>query len=236
MSETILVIGATGMLGEPVARRLAADGHTVRVMSRSRARAEEKFGAGFYAVEGDINHVDSLEKAMQGCTGVHLNLASSLDIERGARNVGEVAAQVGTVKRITLISGASTCEENTWFPLTRAKLEVEQAIQKSNVPWTIFRCTMFNELLPHKLVRHGRAIIMGKQTTKWHWIAGDDYAGMVSRAFTTPEAANKVLYALGPDALTYEEAMMIYQPICAPEAKITKVPFWILHIVSWFLG
>jgi nucleoside-diphosphate-sugar epimerase len=33
MLETVLVVGATGMLGEPVARRLAADGHSVRVIS-----------------------------------------------------------------------------------------------------------------------------------------------------------------------------------------------------------
>ena len=39
----ILVVGATGMLGEPVARRLAADGHKVRVMSRNLSRAQSLF-------------------------------------------------------------------------------------------------------------------------------------------------------------------------------------------------
>ena len=41
MDKTILVIGATGMLGEPVARCLKEDGFKVRVMTRDANKARK---------------------------------------------------------------------------------------------------------------------------------------------------------------------------------------------------
>lgn len=38
MQKTIVVIGGTGMLGQPVARRLEDDGFGVRIMTRDRQK------------------------------------------------------------------------------------------------------------------------------------------------------------------------------------------------------
>jgi uncharacterized protein YbjT (DUF2867 family) len=237
MSETVLVVGAAGMLGEPVARRLAADGHTVRVMSRHRDRVAERFGEGFEPVGADAEDAASLRRAMECCTGIHINLSGGGDWDlerRGAETASRVAAELG-VRRITIISGASTCEQNAWFPGTKAKLEAERAVVASGVPYTILRCTMFMETLP-RMVKGGRAMVMGHQPTRWHWIAAEDYARMVSAAFVTPGAAGKTLYVHGPEALTFEQAMRIYQPICAPEAEVRTIPFWLLQLISWMPG
>jgi len=234
LSATVLVIGATGMLGEPVARRLAADGFEVRVASRDPQRVATRFKAGFEPVRADVEDAASLRRAMDGCDFVHLNLSGGGDWDlerRGAANAAAAATDLG-IRRLTIISEASTCEENAWFPGTRAKLGAERAIATAGVPYTIFRCTMFMELLP-KLVRGGRAMIMGEQPTPWHWVAAADYARMVSRALVTPEATGKTLYVYGPEPLTFEQAMRIYQRLCAPGAAITKVPFWVLRLMSW---
>jgi len=71
-------------------------------------------------------------------------------------------------------------------------LAAEQAARSSGVPFTIFRCTMFMETLP-KFVRDGKAMVMGRQPHPWRWLAADDYAAMVARAYELPEAAGKVL-------------------------------------------
>jgi len=47
----ILVIGATGLLGAPVARRLLADGHQVRLLVRDTGRASQRLGDGFEYLE-----------------------------------------------------------------------------------------------------------------------------------------------------------------------------------------
>jgi uncharacterized protein YbjT (DUF2867 family) len=47
----ILVIGATGLIGAPVARRLLADGHQVRLLVRDTGRASQRLGDGFEYLE-----------------------------------------------------------------------------------------------------------------------------------------------------------------------------------------
>lgn len=233
MSETVLVIGGTGMLGEPVARRLLEDGHTVRVLTRNPERAAGKLGKDFEVVRGDVEDLASLEQALEGCTGVHVSLdgGGDWDLERrGGVNVAEVGARLG-LERITMITGASTCEANTWFPMVRAKLAAENAIRESGVGYTIFRCTMFMEMLSN-LVKGDKALVIGHQPFAWHFLAASDYARMVSKAYVTPEAAGKILYIYGPEAITMEQAMEQYRAACAPEAKLTKLPFWLVWLVS----
>ena len=84
MSKTILVVGGTGMLGEPVARRLRADGYQVRIFTRNVEKARAKFGAEYEAVAGDVEDQPSLLAALQGCQAVHVNLDGGLDPDLSA--------------------------------------------------------------------------------------------------------------------------------------------------------
>jgi uncharacterized protein YbjT (DUF2867 family) len=180
-----------------------------------------------------VNDPESLARALEGCAGVHLSIdgAGDWDLERrGAQAVAALAPKAG-VQRISLISGASACEENAWFPMTRAKLDAEQAVSTGGVPFSIFRCTMFMETLP-KFVRDGKAMIMGHQPRPWQWIAAADFAAMVARAFELPGAAGKVFHIRGPQALTMQEAVETYRRLRAPDAKLMTVPFWILQIMA----
>jgi uncharacterized protein YbjT (DUF2867 family) len=52
--EWILVAGATGLIGAPVARRLLADGHHVRLLVRDIERARTQLGSDFEYVEGSV--------------------------------------------------------------------------------------------------------------------------------------------------------------------------------------
>jgi uncharacterized protein YbjT (DUF2867 family) len=237
MKSRILVIGGTGMLGEPVARRLAEAGHGVRVLVRHPERAAGPLAAACELVRGDVDDRDSLARALEGCEGAHLNLngAGDWDLERRAAAAVAALAPAAGVKRISLISGASTCEANAWFPMTSAKLAAEQAVQSSGVPFSIFRCTMFMETLP-QFVRDGKAIIMGRQPHPWRWMAASDYAGMVARAYELPEAAGKVFHILGPEALTMEQALEVFRKVCAPQAKVMRAPFWMLQIMALLPG
>lgn len=227
MIDTILVIGGTGMLGEPVARRLRAVGHPVRILTRSVDKARAGFGAEYEVVAGDVEDAASLDAALTGCQGVHINLEGGLDPDlerRGAHNVVAAAAKAG-VGRVTYLSGTSVTKENCWYAGTRAKFEAEAAIRASGVPYTVFQATFFMETLP-RFVRGTRASILGGQPHPWRWVAAADYARMVAKAYATPEAAGRTLHVFGPQPWTMRQALQTYCAIARPDAKVGAVPFW----------
>jgi dihydroflavonol-4-reductase len=62
-----LVTGATGKVGNAVARALAARGDDVRVLVRDPARAAGVLPEGVTPVRGDVTEPDSLRPAVEGC-------------------------------------------------------------------------------------------------------------------------------------------------------------------------
>lgn len=237
MSQKILVIGATGMLGGPVARQLHADGYAVRILARNPAQARAKFGNEFEIVTGDVENIDSLYAAMQGCYGVHINLDGhgNFDLEsRGVENIARVAKET-QVQRITYLSGASVVQANCYFPGTRAKFQAEAVIQSSGVPYSIFKATFFMESLP-RYVQGKRASVIGNQTIPWHWVAASDYARMVSKAYATPAAANKSFYIYGPEAMTQRQALEKYCALTHPDVAVGNLPLWMAGLIARMTG
>lgn len=232
-SHTILVIGGSGRLGEPVARRLRADGYSVRIFTRSPDQTRAKFGAEYDIAAGNVEDRRSLDAALKGCMGVHINLEGGPDPDlerRGVENIAQAAARAG-LQRITYISGATVTEEHCWFAGTRAKFQAEAAIRAPGVPYTIFKPTFFMESLP-RYVQGKRASIIGNQPHPWHWVAARDYARMVSRAYATPEAANTSLFIYGPEAYTMQEALKVYCSIVHPEATVSGLPLWAANMIA----
>jgi NADH dehydrogenase len=229
----ILVAGGTGMLGEPVARRLCQEGWRVRILTRAPEAARVRFGPEFELVGGDVDDPQSLETAMQGCAGVHISLygGSDVDLERrGAAALAETAAKLG-VERITYLSGASVFEENCWYPGTRARFEAEVAIRQTGVPYTIFCATWFMEAL-HRFVRGNAALLMGQQPHPIHWVAAADFADMVARAYALPETRNKRLFVHGPEAYTLGQALERFCAIAHPQARLINMPFWMADLFA----
>ena len=70
--KRVLVIGATGMLGRPVALQLIAAGYDVTITSRN---PEKVAGFDAPAVKADLFDIGSLRKAFAGQDEVYLNLS-----------------------------------------------------------------------------------------------------------------------------------------------------------------
>lgn len=64
--ETVLVTGATGLVGFAVANRLRQDGKRVRALVRDVSRARAMLGPDIELWEGDVTAKDSLEAAARG--------------------------------------------------------------------------------------------------------------------------------------------------------------------------
>ena len=209
----------------------------MRIFTRDRNKAEKIFGKHYDIVEGNLENEASLVSALQGCYGAHINLQGGpkpADFDRiehqGTAGIVDAAVKA-KVKRITCLSGSSVGEDRLWFPPTRAKHNAEQALMNSGLEYVIFRATWFMESLP-LFVRDGKAIIMGKQPLKFHWLAAEDYARMVAAAYSLDEPLKNTLTIWGPEEYTFEEALRIYGEGIGMGMKISHVPISVLKFIA----
>ena len=230
MKKRILVIGATGLLGEPVAVRLRQDGFVLRLMARNGEKAARRFGDGFEVTEGDVHHIPSIEKTMDGCFGVHINLSGEAE-GPGVANITSVASRQH-IQRLTYVSGTSVAEGNTWVPLIRRKFLAERAIRHSGVGYCIFCPTWFTEIL-RKYVRGRRAFVFGRQPNPYHLVAADDFARMVAASYGIEEARNKRFIIHGPEGILFHDAVWRYCSVFHPEVKkVSTMPYWVATLIA----
>lgn len=226
----ILVLGGTGLLGEPVSRRLVTDGFQVRVLSRDPQSASAALGAQIDVVAGDVADVDSLERALDGCQAVHISVGGAVD-QLSAENVVALASKCG-LERIGYVSGSTVSEENRWFPMVEQKLNAEAVIADCGVPYTVFCPTWPMEQLP-RFARGGSPTLIGRQPTPLHWFAAQDMARMVSTAYQTEEAINKRFFIHGPEPMTFRAALERYCGACHPDfGKVSVMPIWLAKLMG----
>ncbi len=113
-----LVTGATGFVGAAVARALSAAGWQVRVLARSGSNRSNLQSPAWEVVEGDLADLQSLERALEGCTGL---FHAAADYRLGARDPTQLyrtnvegtrnilsAARTAGVPRIVYTSSVAT--------------------------------------------------------------------------------------------------------------------------------
>ena len=230
----VLVVGGTGLIGEPVAHALHEAGYVVRILTRQPDQAQHFLPPPFEVVGGDVTKPETLAPAMEGCTGVHISISATADPDverRGAEAVARAAKEAG-VQRLTYVSGATARPENAWFPGTKAKLDAEEAIRESGVPTTVFCPTWFMESLP-RFVRGNRAWVFGTFRIPWHWVAATDFGRMVVAAYGTPEAVGKRVFIHGPEAYTLEQALRRYCGTLAPHADVKVISLRMLRFIAF---
>jgi len=239
--EKILVIGATGMLGYPVAKKLNEEGFQVKAFTRNPEKAKKLFDDDFEIVRGSVEDTVSLKEALSDCQGVHINLKGGpkdkdyMRIEYGGTVNIINAAKIRNVRRLTYLSGISAYKEKLWFVPSKVKFMAEEAILNSNINYSIFKATWFMESL--KLFARGKNItVIGEQTNPIHWIAAEDYARMVANAYKSDNAINKKFIVKGQEAYTMKQAAEIYTEIVNPDMKVKTMPLWFakfLGIISF---
>jgi uncharacterized protein YbjT (DUF2867 family) len=236
-TNTVLVIGGTGLVGAPVARALQADGVAVRLLTRDVQRARAYFGSDFRYVQGDVADAAALERALDGCSGVHISLSAgprARDLEqveyRGSARIAEIAARIG-VRRLTYVSGFLGEESAAVSPETATKLRAERAIAASGIPYTIFKPTYFMETLARH-IQATFAVVLGRQSHPLHMVAADDFARQVVTAFRTTAAAGKTFYVQGPEPIRITDALRLYCALVKPGTRVVTVPLEFMSLID----
>ena len=82
----ILLVGATGVLGQETARQLTAVNQSVRAMTRTPEKATDLKDLGAEVVHGDLTDLPSLARA---CNGVEIVIASAHSLFGRGKNRSE---------------------------------------------------------------------------------------------------------------------------------------------------
>ncbi len=216
----ILVTGGTGFVGPKVVARAPGGGSRRCGSSPGGRRSTSGFARpDCEVVQGDMTDPDSLQRAAAGCEAVvHLvalpPFADPKAIERvmvqGTRDLVAAAKEAG-VGRFVLMSANGVSEETVDFsPYYRAKLAMEQEVQRSGLEHVIFRPSFIfgrdGGLLAQqiKLVRWSPVTpVLGRHRLQPIWV--EDVGAFFAKALSTPAATNRTFELGGPDRLTWAE-------------------------------
>jgi uncharacterized protein YbjT (DUF2867 family) len=145
----VLVTGATGTQGGGVARRLIADGHHVRAITRNpaspAAAALAKLGA--EVVAGNFDDPASLVAAARGVDtafAMSTPFVAGVDGERKEALALIAALKTAKMGRIVLTSVADA-DRKTGIPHFDSKVPAEEAVKASGAAWSIVAPVFFME-------------------------------------------------------------------------------------------
>jgi uncharacterized protein YbjT (DUF2867 family) len=148
---TVLVTGATGKQGTAAAHRLLTRGHRIRGLTRrpDSPAAQALKGAGAELVTGNFDDRASLERVVRGTDVV---FAMSTPFEAGIQAetrqgiaIVDAARAVGT--RHFVFTSVANADRRTGIPHFESKLEVEEHLRRSGLPFTIIAPVYFMENL-----------------------------------------------------------------------------------------
>ena len=235
-----LVVGATGLVGGEICRRLAAKGESIRALVRATSD-QVKVGAlrdlGAELVQGDLRDRASLEAACQGVRAV-ISTASSMPFsyQPGENDVQTVdlegvanliaAAQAADVPRFIYTSFSGQIDLD--FPLRNAKRAVEQRLKESGLTYTILRPSYYMEVWLSPAVgfdvANAKAQIYGTGEQAISWISLQDVAQFAVEVLESPAARHATLELGGPEALSPLQVVRIYEQVLGRSFEVQHVP------------
>ncbi|HEV8273041.1 MAG TPA: NAD(P)-binding oxidoreductase [Chitinophagaceae bacterium] len=241
--QKILFIGASGMLGKPVALELMRAGFPVTFLARDVEKMQKLF-PNASVVKGDVFDVDSLKAAMAGQEIVYLNLSVAQSSKKnepqpereGINNIIE-AAKKTNVKRIVYLSSLIKNYEgmngfNWWaFQIKQAAVN---AIKNSGLNYSIFYPSTFMECLDKQMLQGTRIMLAGKSEAPMWFIAGKDYGVQVAWAMKKAGDSNQEYVVQGLEPFTSDEAAKVFIENAKSDIKIMRAPLAPLKYIGIF--
>jgi uncharacterized protein YbjT (DUF2867 family) len=199
MSGKILVIGATGNVGEPLVAELLRRGEKVKAASRS---GSGRFPNGAEAVRLDLAEPATLEPALAGVDRIYaLSPAGNVDPLTPLMPVIEAAAARG-IKVVLQTALGVDADDN--IPFRRLEL----ALERSGAPFVILRPNWFTD---NFVTYWGAAVAAGEIRLpagegKTSFVDTRDIAAAAAGALTSSKHDGKAFVLTGPKAYGYAEA------------------------------
>jgi uncharacterized protein YbjT (DUF2867 family) len=230
MAKTILVTGVTGKQGGAVARHLAGKGFTLRGMTRKPTSDAAKQAAqhGVEIVQGDLDDVASLDRALEGAWGVFAvqntwEAGVQREEEQGKR-IAHRAREKGVQHFVYTSVGSANRKTN--IPHFENKWRVEETVRSLGFPsHAIIRPVFFMENLTSPWFLQGDKLVTAMDPkTKLQMIASDDIGRFGALLFEKAEQHKGTEIEIAGDAVTMPEAAEILGKTLGKQITYQRIP------------
>lgn len=242
----VLIVGASGRLGNRIARRLLSQGTPVRAMSRDVSRLSELSRLGAELIKADLRDPASLERA---CATVENVVAAAHAFEAqgdnnpsrvddaGNRHLIDASRKAGV--RHFVFTSVHDARPNHPIEFFRIKRRVEEYLRASGLSHTVLRPTAFMEfwaaLVGQPILDKGRTTIFGRGVNPVNFVAVDDVAQFAVMALENPAARNQVIEIGGPENLSLLQVAETFERVLGRTAKKSHVPLPMMRVMSVLL-
>jgi uncharacterized protein YbjT (DUF2867 family) len=213
----ILIVGATGWLGNRITYQLLQAQHDVRIVTRPDSPYQALADAGAQPAFGDLKDPQSLKNALRGVdtliTTASAGQRSGMDtIEtvdlKGNRNLIEAAEQAG-VRQFIFVSTLGS-DPNSPLPLFQAKGMTEARLRQSHISYTILQPTpnldVWVPLIVGLPLQQQRSVtLIGQGHRKHSFVAQQDVAAFAVAAVGNRAAHNQTIQIGGPVPISWRD-------------------------------
>ena len=237
--QTILVVGATGYIGNAVVTESVRRGYDVIAVTRSLKNDYQFEGA--EVLLADVTDPASIAKAFNrkidiviSCLACRSGLAQDFDeIDyKATLNVLNTAKENGTDQFILL---SAICVRKPDLPLQLAKLKMEDALIRSGINYTIVRPTAYFWVFDAqtRMIENGKpGFLIGTGDQACHNpIAKEDLAEFMVGCIGSSEHINRLHIIGGPEVpeniITYRDSLVMIFESMGKEPNLISIPNWL---------
>lgn len=240
---TILVVGATGLLGQEIVIQALEAGYNVKCMVRNIKKSFQLRRFGAKLIYGDFNLVETIPAVLKGISSVidasTLRLNESYHSEK-IDWYGKLAllksAKISKVKRFIFFSVASA----HYYPnnyLLNIKFQFEKVLEKSNVPYTIFRVNSFLQTLiaeySRRVLDENAIWIMKKEeSTNYSYIDVCAVAKLCIQSLAIRKTLNKSFTFVDKTVNFKPEIEKLCKTVIGPLAEVLQIPTFLVNLAN----
>jgi nucleoside-diphosphate-sugar epimerase len=242
MEHTIALTGATGFIGNRVARRLAANGCKLRALTRTTSDRSRLTRLNIDWVEGALEDLGSLKRLVHGvdavihCAGV-VRGATQAHFDRsnvdGVARLVQAVSEQHPVPRFLLISSLAAREpEISPYAYSKRQGEVVLTAKSGQVAWTVFRPPAVygpgdREMLPLlRWMARGIAFVLGAGDTRFSMLYVDDLAEAIRHWLLVDRSQEKVfeLHDGHPNGYSWQDVIGTFKRMGVKRIRRVHVP------------
>jgi uncharacterized protein YbjT (DUF2867 family) len=242
---SLLIIGGTGTLGRQIVLQALTKGYQVRCLVRNFRKASFLKEWGAELVYGDLTRPETIPPCLRGITAVidaSTSRATELDSLKKVDWEGKLclieAAKIANIQRFIFFS-AQNVEQFENIPLMKVKNGIEIKLKESGIPYTIFRLTGFYQGLIEQYaipILENLPIWVTNENTYISYMDTQDIAKFCLRSLQILQAKNQTFFLSGSKGWVSSEIITLCEQLAGQEAKVQKVPLFILKLFSRFFG